>query len=148
MPPRSLRASKAGAGVLPEAAQVAFLVDAAHLMAVKAPAMSAYLGRRALEVRQRHNLYLSHPSIPTRPPLSPARRYPGACRHPATHPFSGQAGRRALTRSDAGALPAASSSRASRAQVSQAKKVPLPKGAAQKLCQRCGAILQLTEPDR
>ena len=71
MPPRSLRASKAGASVLPEAAQVAFLVDAAHLVAVKDPAMSAYLGRRALEVCQGYfdGPLLEHPLPPT--PLCP-----------------------------------------------------------------------------
>ena len=75
MPPRSLRASKAGASVLPEAAQVAFLVDAAHLMAVKAPAMSAYLGRRALEVCRRDDrTALMHASRP--PPVRPVA-YPG-----------------------------------------------------------------------
>ena len=66
MPPRSLRASKAGASVLPEAAQVAFLVDAAHLMAIKDPAMSAYLGRRALEVCRgdSHDLHGTPPPPP------------------------------------------------------------------------------------
>ena len=51
MPPRPLRASKATAQYLPEAAQVAFLLDAARLLAPDVPELSAYLGRRALEVR-------------------------------------------------------------------------------------------------
>ena len=142
MPPRALRASRSVTAVLPEAAQVAFLVDAAHLMTVKAPAMAAYLGRRALVVCrvaiQKYSFTVHEtPLHPPETSLLPA------CKVKDSHgAFSRDRGAATVQQ------PANPPEDGLRSQVSQVKKVPLPKGAAQKLCQRCGTVLQLTEPDR
>ena len=132
MPPRSLRTSKAVTRVLPEAAQVAFLVDAAHLMSVKAPAMAAYLGRRALEVSADiRAVTLVTDKLP--PPPFPMHGLLNLTSNSRQCPSW-----RAMVQ-QACSVPA---------QVSQTKKVPLPKGAAQKLCRRCGAVQQLSDPQR
>ncbi len=58
MPPESVRpSSRKAAQVLPEVAKVAFLLEAAHMLSDKAPAVSRQLGKRVLQasgMRVRH----------------------------------------------------------------------------------------------